>query len=175
MKVAVAASGANLDAAADPRFGRCLWFVVVDTDTMEFEALENPAVLQGSGAGIAAAQLVANAGAEAVIAGNVGPNAHQALTAGGIQVYAFAGGTVREAVEQWKAGKLTPAGAPTVPSHFGMGAGQRGAGAGLGLRANMGGAPAAGSLRQQADALEAKVQDIRKQIEELKDRAGGVG
>jgi predicted Fe-Mo cluster-binding NifX family protein len=174
MKIAVAASAPNLDAAADPRFGRCPYFVVVDAETMEFETLENPAALQGSGAGIAAAQAVANAGAEAVIAGNVGPNAHQALTAGGLKVYAYSGGTVREAVAQWKAGKLTEAGAPTVPSHFGMGAGQKGAGAGLGLRAGMAAGPGAGKLTQQADAIEAQIQDVRRQIAELQDRTGGV-
>jgi predicted Fe-Mo cluster-binding NifX family protein len=175
MKIAVAASGANLDAAADPRFGRCLWFVVVDSETMEFEAFENPAVQQGSGAGIAAAQLVANAGAQAVIAGNVGPNAHQALSAGGIKVYAFPGGTVREAVEQWKAGRLPEAVAPTVRSHFGMGGGQRGAGSGLGLGANVSASPDSDGLRKQVDELEARVRDIRKQIAELKDRAEGAG
>lgn len=169
MKIAIAASAANLDAAADPRFGRCAWFVIVDADSMEYEAIENPAVLQGSGAGIAAAQVVASTGAEAVIAGNVGPNAHQALTAGGLKVYAFAGGTVRDAVEQWKAGKLTEVGAPTVPSHFGMGAGHRGGG-GLGLGAEA----RASGLTEQADALEAQVKEIRKQIAELKDRTGGV-
>ncbi len=83
MKVAVSASGADLEAAVDPRFGRCPYYVVVDTDTMEFEVIENSATGQASGAGIAAAQLVSQTGAQAVISGSIGPNAYQALSAGG--------------------------------------------------------------------------------------------
>jgi predicted Fe-Mo cluster-binding NifX family protein len=121
MKIAVAANGNNLDAPVDPRFGRCAWFVIVDSETMAFEALQNPGVMAGGGAGIQAAQLVASKGAQAVVAGNMGPNAHQALTAAGIQILPFAGGTVRQAVEAVKSGALTAASAPTVPLHFGTG------------------------------------------------------
>jgi predicted Fe-Mo cluster-binding NifX family protein len=122
MKVAVAASGDNLDAAVDPRFGRCPMFLIVDTDTMQFQALPNPGAQAGQGAGIQAAQLVANAGVQAVIAGNYGPNAHQALSAGGIEALTGAAGTVRQAVEAFKAGQLTAVEGATVPSHFGLGA-----------------------------------------------------
>ena len=121
MKIAVAASGNTLDAQVDPRFGRCAWFVIVESDTMAFEAVQNPGAMAGGGAGIQAAQLVASKGAQAVVAGNMGPNAHQALSAAGLQVLPFAGGTVRQAVEAVKAGKLTAASAPTVPLHFGTG------------------------------------------------------
>ena len=67
MKVAVSAQAPSLEAPLDPRFGRCAYFVIVDTDTMRFEAIDNAAASAGSGAGILAAQTVANAGAEAVI------------------------------------------------------------------------------------------------------------
>ncbi len=121
MKLAVAASGNNLDAQVDPRFGRCAWFVIVDSDTMAFEAVQNPGAMAGGGAGIQAAQVVASKGAQVVVAGNMGPNAYQALSAAGIQVLPFAGGTVRQAVEAMKSGTLTAASAPTVPLHFGTG------------------------------------------------------
>jgi predicted Fe-Mo cluster-binding NifX family protein len=121
MKIAVAASGNTLDAVVDPRFGRCAWFVIVDSDTLAFEAVQNPGAMAGGGAGIQAAQLVSSKGAHAVVAGNMGPNAHQALTAAGIQILPFIGGTVRQAVEAVKAGTLTAAAAPTVPLHFGTG------------------------------------------------------
>lgn len=124
MKIAIAASGTGLDAATDPRFGRCPCFMIVDTDTMNFEAVENTAAVQGSGAGIAAVQLVADTGADAVIAANVGPNAFTALSAGGLKVYGFAGGTVREAVLALLAGKLEETAAANVPSHHGMAAAQ---------------------------------------------------
>jgi len=145
MKIAVAASGNTLDAQVDPRFGRCAWFVIVDSDTMAFEAVQNPGAMAGGGAGIQAAQVVGSTGAQAVIAGNMGPNAHQALTAAGIQILPFMGGTVRQAVEAVKAGKLTAAAAPTVPLHFGMGGtpptppSGAGPGGGFGVGPGMGG------------------------------------
>ena len=122
MKVAVAASGDNLDAVADPRFGRCPMFLIVDTDSMEFEALATPGAQAGQGAGIQAAQLVANAGAQAVIAGNYGPNAYQTLSAGGLDVLSGASGTVRQAIEAFKAGQLAAVEEASVPPHFGLGA-----------------------------------------------------
>lgn len=120
MRVAVAASGTDLGAQTDPRFGRCPNFLIVETSDLSFEVRANIAAAQGSGAGIAAAQLVADAGAEAVIASNVGPNAFTALSAGGLKVYGFAGGTVAEAIEALGAGRLEETALANVPSHHGM-------------------------------------------------------
>jgi predicted Fe-Mo cluster-binding NifX family protein len=120
MKVAVAASGENLQARADPRFGRCPYFVVVDAGTMEFEAIPNPGGSQGSGAGIAAAQVVARTDAEAIIADNFGPNAFQTLIAGGLKVFSGATGTVEDAVRALLADELEPVETATVRAHFGM-------------------------------------------------------
>ncbi len=106
MKVAVAASTPELDASIDPRFGRCAWFVVVDTDTMRFEALKNPGALAGTGSGVAASQLIADAGAEAVVAGSLGPNAIGALKAGGLKMFTAGGGTVKEAAIATAKGEL---------------------------------------------------------------------
>ena len=97
MKVAVAATAPELDATIDQRFGRCAWILVVDTESMELEPIENPGALAGTGAAIAAAQLVSDAGADAAVAGSFGPNAIGALKAGGITLYTAGGGTVREA------------------------------------------------------------------------------
>lgn len=129
MKIIVTANGADLDAAASPVFGRCPTYIMVDTETMEFEALPNPAVAAGGGAGIQAAQFIAGQGAQAVVSGNMGPNAYGVLQAAQIPVYTFGGGTVRQAVEAYQAGTLASAGGATVPSHTGMG---RGAGMGRG-------------------------------------------
>lgn len=185
MIVAVAASGTDLEALTDPRFGRCGYFVLVDTETMESRALENTAALQGSGAGIAAVQMIAKAGAEAVIAGNLGPNAFQTLAAGGIKAYGFESGTVRQAVEAMLAGSLSEIGAANVPSHYGMGAGQGrggvggGMGRGLGRGGNapgpLGSAPSrtssgAQELKAQAEAMESQLQDLRRQLDELQSR-----
>ena len=125
MKVAVTAAGPSLEAAIDPRFGRCLCFVIVETDDLTFEAIENANSALGGGAGIQSAQLVAQKGVMAVLTGNCGPNAHQTLSAAGIEVVVDCTGTVAEAVERFKTGGLSAVSAPNVPSHSGMGGGRR--------------------------------------------------
>lgn len=114
----------NLEAQIDPRFGRCPYFVIVDSETMEFEAVPNTASGSMSGAGIQAAQTVASKGAEVLITGNVGPNAFQALSATGIKVVTGAFGNVREVIEKYKSGGLKETSSPTVRGHFGMGRGR---------------------------------------------------
>jgi predicted Fe-Mo cluster-binding NifX family protein len=120
MKVAISSVGQDLDAQVDPRFGRCAYFLIVDTDTMGFEAIENAAAKAAGGAAVQAAQMMANAGANAVLTGNVGPNAFQTLSSMGLKIYTGLSGTVREAVEQLKQGTLKEITAATVESHFGM-------------------------------------------------------
>jgi len=103
MKVVVTSTGPGLDDELDPRFGRCQYFLIVDTDTMEvLESLSNEGIMASGGAGIQAGQFVANKGAEAVVTGNVGPNAIQTLQAAGIGVYLAPPGTVRQAIEAFK-------------------------------------------------------------------------
>jgi predicted Fe-Mo cluster-binding NifX family protein len=124
MKICVSATADNLEAQLDPRFGRCLYLVIVDSETMQFEAIPNMAAGSTGGAGIQAAQTIANTGAKVVITGNVGPNAFGALSAAGIEIVTAQSGTVREVVEKFKKGELQRTGAPTVGGHFGMGRGQ---------------------------------------------------
>ncbi len=128
MKICVTATANSLDAQIDPRFGRCSYLVIVDSETMRFEAIPNMAVGASGGAGIQAAQTIADKGVRVLVTGNVGPNAFQALSAAGIEIVTGASGTVREAVEKFKRGELRKTGAPTVGDHFGMG-GRRGRGA----------------------------------------------
>jgi predicted Fe-Mo cluster-binding NifX family protein len=121
MKICVTATAASLDAQIDPRFGRCSYLVIIDSETMQFEPVPNTAAGVSGGAGIQAAQTIANKGVKLLITGNVGPKAFQALSAAGIEVVTAAFGSVREAVEKFKRGELSTAGAPTVGGHFGMG------------------------------------------------------
>ena len=140
MKLCITATGGSLDSAVDPRFGRCQYFVIVDSDTMEFEAIENPSISASGGAGIQAAQSIANKGIEALITGSVGPNAFPILDASGIKVVSITGGSVADAIEQYKNGKLQALTGPTAPAHAGMGGGQgAGRGAGGGGRGRGGG------------------------------------
>ena len=56
MKIGITSTGKNLDAEVDQRFGRCKYFIIVDTDSMEFEAISNENIMASGGAGIQAAQ-----------------------------------------------------------------------------------------------------------------------
>jgi len=124
MRICVTSMGDNLDAQTDPRFGRCAYFMIVDSDTMEFEAVLNGAVGAAGGAGIQAAQTVAGLKAEAVVTGAVGPNAFQTLSAAGIRMFTGAVGSIRDAVGAFNAGTLKEtAGGPTAGAHAGMGGG----------------------------------------------------
>ncbi|MBT3289289.1 MAG: NifB/NifX family molybdenum-iron cluster-binding protein [Victivallales bacterium] len=119
MKIAVTAQGQSLDDQVDPRFGRCPCFLVVETEEGTFQAVENPNAALGGGAGIQSAQLLAKHNLKAVLTGNCGPNAYRTLEAGGIQVIVGVNGTVRQAVEQFKSGALSPVSGPNVASHSG--------------------------------------------------------
>ena len=118
MKIVVTATSPNIDSEVDPRFGRGAYFIVVDPDTLEWQAHPNPGVSAPGGAGTLAAQFVANQNAGAVISGDFGPNAYNALNAAGVSMYLFgASRTVREAIERFKSGQLERVGAPTGPGH----------------------------------------------------------
>ncbi len=108
MKVAISANEPGMLAGMDPRFGRARYFVVMDLETGAVSTEDN-AINQAAahGAGIQAAKTVADAGAKAVITGNVGPKAFAALQAAGVAVYQFAGGNVQQAIEQLRQGQLT--------------------------------------------------------------------
>jgi predicted Fe-Mo cluster-binding NifX family protein len=120
MKICITSTSNNLDAPLDPRFGRCAYLLIVDVETIRFEAVPNLASGATGGAGIQAAQTIADKGAKVLVTGNVGPNAFQALSAAGIEIVTGASGSVRETIEKFKMGELRKTGAPTVGGHFGI-------------------------------------------------------
>ncbi len=131
MKVAVAASGPGKAAQATPVFGRAPYFVIVEVSgdsVREIESIQNPGAYQARGAGIAAAQLLASKGADAVVAGNVGPNAYTVLSQAGIRMLMARPGTVEENAVAAARGELSPV---VAPSGGGLGYG-RGFGGGFG-------------------------------------------
>ena len=123
MKIAISSSGKSLISPLDPRFGRCAYFLIVDPADMRYEAFENQSAAQSGGAGIQAAQFLANKNVSAVITGHVGPNAVQTLTAAGIEIFAEQQGTIEQVVEKYKRGHLKSTTQSTVDSHFGAGSG----------------------------------------------------
>ncbi len=109
MKVIVSSTGEGLDAEMDPRFGRCQYFVLVDTETMTAETHANPGASASGGAGFQAAQFCSDVGAKAVISGSFGPNAFNTLQEAGIEMYPTAGGKIKDLVESLMKGELEKA------------------------------------------------------------------
>jgi len=128
MKVCITASGNNLKSSLDPRFGRCLYFLIVDGKGKLLKAVENTGVRAMRGAGISAGQIMAQEKVDAVITGNVGPNAFMVLDASGIEAFLSPTSmTVKQAFKAYKKGELEKA-KTAVPCQggFGRGFGRRG-------------------------------------------------
>ncbi len=120
MKICITSQGDNLDSEIDPRFGRAAYFLIVDTDNMEEEAIKNPYVQAGGGAGIQSAQIVANREIQAVITGNIGPNAFQVLKEAGVNVITGVSGIVKSSVLSYNKGEFKESEEPTVNHKFGI-------------------------------------------------------
>jgi predicted Fe-Mo cluster-binding NifX family protein len=169
-------------------------YIFVDTETMEFEAVENPAINAAGGAGIQAAQFVIERAAQAVVTGSVGPNAFNVFQSAGVPIYLFGGGTVREAAEAFRVGELQSIVDANVQAGMGMGRGRgmgmgrgmgRGIGMGMGRRAGgafpptppppptgiVGPAPSRqeeiASLKDMAGELRKQLADVIKRLDRL--------
>lgn len=183
MKIAITSAGPTLDDPVDPRFGRCAYFVIVETNDMSFEAFDNESIALGGGAGIQSAQFVASKEVDAVITGNCGPKALQTLSAAKIEVFVGQSGTVREVVEKYNRGDIKSTGTPNVTDHYGMGSGsdmnqwmRKGCGGGMGMGRGMGrstwnvsGQSGATMLSKEENLKHLKDQanELRQQIEDL--------
>ena len=106
MKIAVSSSGNNLDSQIDPRFGRCTYLVIVETDDMSFDVFENENIALTGGAGIQTASFIISKGSKVLITGNCGPNATDTLVADGIKIITGQSGIIRDVVEKFKKGTL---------------------------------------------------------------------
>ncbi|WP_338091243.1 NifB/NifX family molybdenum-iron cluster-binding protein [Pelotomaculum isophthalicicum] len=119
MKIAISAQGQTVESKVDIRFGRCNWFVVVDTDTGDYHAVSNDQNLNAAqGAGIQSAEIVSRQGVEAVITGHCGPKAFRTLSVAGIKLFTGADGTVADTLERFKKGMLTEAEEADVEGHW---------------------------------------------------------
>jgi predicted Fe-Mo cluster-binding NifX family protein len=119
VKVAVTAQGNELSSEIDLRFGRAEWLIVVDTETGDYEAHDNVVNLNAvQGAGIQTGQNVANLGVEAVITGNVGPNAYKTLNAANVKTFLADKQTVQDAIDSFKAGRLKEIEQANVEGHW---------------------------------------------------------
>jgi len=189
MKIAVSAAGVDLDSEVDPQFARARYFILVDSESLDFETIENPNRMLRGGAAVGSARLLVDKGADVVLSGSCGPNAFRTLSLAGIRVVPGARGKVRSAVTAFLHGRLhaTPGPPPAAgPGMRRMGmwwAGPRGRGPrrGLGGPASF---PGVGSvyrerwkdsgtreelqmLRMQAESLKVHLEQIMDRIEEL--------
>jgi predicted Fe-Mo cluster-binding NifX family protein len=119
MKVAVTSQGEELSSEIDPRFGRAKWLIVVDTETGKSEAHNNTVNLNATqGAGIQTGQNIANLGVDAVITGNIGPNAFRILNTAGVLIFLAEKQTVNEAINAFKARGLKEVDQANVEGHW---------------------------------------------------------
>ncbi len=120
MRIAISATGTDLTAQVDPRFGRSPHFIIFDPETSLHDAVDNASASAGGGAGIATAQMIVDQGVRAVLTGDCGPNAYQVLSEAGVQVITNVTGSIRDAIEAYKAGKLLASSKPSVDAHHGQ-------------------------------------------------------
>ena len=178
MKIAITASGPDLNSQVDPRFGRAPYFIIVDPESSDFETIENSGAGGMSGVGIQSAQLIANKGAKSLLTGSCGPNAYQTLQAAGVEVIVGVSGTIKEAIEKYKKGEFQATAGPSVAPHFGaqpgMGAGRgMGMGQGMGMQQPMAGTPQAPpqmSKEEETELLKNEVQSLKEQLETITKR-----
>ncbi len=191
MLIAITSSGSTLESTVDERFGRCPYFLIINTDNLDFEAVANSNAMLSGGAGIQSAQMLAGKGVTHVLTGACGPNAYQTLSAAGIHVITGCAGTVRDVIRQFQEGKFAAIDGPTVASHFGVGgsyagqssagmggaSGGRGMGMGGGRGMGMGGGMGTGFRYQTpADSLspegnsENELELLKKQMQQINER-----
>jgi predicted Fe-Mo cluster-binding NifX family protein len=120
MKICITSEGTTLESNIDPRFGRCRYFIIIDTDTMEFQTIDNASIHASGGAGIQSGQMMASHQVKVVLTGNVGPNAFQTLKAAGIEIFTGVSGTVREALKKYQEGYFKKTQGPTVNAKKGL-------------------------------------------------------
>lgn len=102
MKIAIPACEPNLDGEISPRFGKCSYLIIVDPETMEFEALDNLTALASADAGVSAAHIITDNGVEVVLSHDCEPEAFKVLLAAGIRIFPTVSTTVRSAIDVFK-------------------------------------------------------------------------
>ncbi len=119
MKIAVTSKGMDLDSQVDPRFGRAAYILLVDSETYEYDTLDNHENVNSfKGAGIKAATMISDKGADVLLTGFCGPNAMKTLNTADIKVVVEVGGSIRTALEAFNMGEFTPTGTPNAEGHW---------------------------------------------------------
>ncbi|OYT27871.1 MAG: dinitrogenase iron-molybdenum cofactor biosynthesis protein [Candidatus Altiarchaeales archaeon ex4484_96] len=177
MKICVSTTTGGLDDEVSPLFGRCPNFTIVETEGKQIintQVLDNPYSGAAGGAGIQAAQYVANQGCAAAIAGNYGPNSFPILHNSGVEVITSQGISVRDAVNKYLNGELKAQSQATGPRYGGMGGGM-GAGGGRGMGRGMGRAmrftsPPTPQAPSQPQSREDEIQNLEEEAFKLEEQ-----
>ncbi len=169
MRVAVSSSGEEPEAPVDPRFGRCAFYIIMNLPDRTSQVIANQAAMAMHGAGIAAAQMISQQGVQAVITGNVGPNAFQVLASSGIQVFRTSPTTVEEALNMFERKELPLIGEPSGPGHMGTDGGMGGMAYSKGVRGKRATYPFM-TADQEKMVLENRINQIEAEVEVLKKR-----
>jgi predicted Fe-Mo cluster-binding NifX family protein len=120
MKVVISATGQDLESTVDERFGRCRYFIIVETDDMSFEVVDNANADLSTSAGIQSASYVAATGAQAVITGNCGPKAMRVFAETDMRIILGQHGVIKDVVQKFKSGALSPSTHENVPEKSGV-------------------------------------------------------
>ena len=121
MKIAISLeTNEGLSSRTSDIFGRCNYFMFIDPKDKSFEIIENPARSATGGAGIQAAQFIANRQPAAVVSGHIGPNAQTVIAGAEIPVLQFSGGSVEEALDLFEKDQLAKLTEADVRDHSGM-------------------------------------------------------
>jgi len=118
MIIAVTSVENNLDSLVCPQFGRANFFLIIDTQTLDFKAIPNPNINVVDGAGIQSAQLLIKAEIKALFTGRVGMNAFRILDSAGILIYENVEGTVRVVIDKLKLGMLHVSNNAKSPNNY---------------------------------------------------------
>ena len=119
MKVAITADVPDEKSPISPIFGRCAYYAIYDTTEDKLEFVPNQMGMYARGAGIQAAQFIVSQGVSIVItAGVAGPNSSMVLSQGGVRVINSFRGTIKDAIEMVKSGRIGEMEAEPYPMYM---------------------------------------------------------
>jgi predicted Fe-Mo cluster-binding NifX family protein len=102
MKVGVISEGDGLDSFVAEDFGHAPFFLIVDSETMDYTVVRNEFADSPEGAGMKVAEAIASLGVDAVITGGIGSHGIHILEKAGIRVSYDEEGTAEECIEALK-------------------------------------------------------------------------
>ena len=107
MKIAIALEENNYSSQTDRRFGRAAYFILINTETNDYEIIENEAKDEATGAGLKAVKTLVNLGVNEIIVGEIGPKAAVLINEFEIPVYKMGDfKTVDEILKNYRDNKL---------------------------------------------------------------------